>query len=238
VVAFTQGDYTQAQALHEESLALYRALGDKHGIAEALRNLGPVAHEQGDYAQAQALHEESLALYRALGDKYGTAVLLCNLGLVAHEQGDYAQARALHEESLALYRALGAKRGIAISLGNLGLVAHEQGDYAQARALHEESLALYRALGDKQGIAISLACHTALAVATERIERAVRLAGAMEALLQAQGAVLEALERRLCDTAVNTARAQLDSATFDTLWAEGQAMTLEQAIAYALGEDV
>jgi hypothetical protein len=105
--------------------------------------------------------------------------------------------------------------------------------------LYEESLGLVRALGDKPGIAGSLAVLVALAVATSQIERAVRLSGAVDALLQALGSVLEPLERGLYDTAVNAARAQLDAATFDALWAEGQAMTLEQAVAYALrGDDV
>jgi len=53
-------------------------------------------------------------------------------------------------------------------------------------------------------------------------------------LLRALGTVLEPLERRLYEAAMNSARAQFDAATFDALWAEGQAMTLEQAITYAL----
>ena len=151
-----QGDYARAAALHEQSLALYRQVGDQVGVAGSLHDLGNVAQEQGDYARAAALHEQSLALRRALGDQRGTAGSLHDLGTQAREQGDYARAAALHEQSLALRRALGDQRGTAASLHGLGDVAREQGDYARAAALLQESLALYRQVGDQMGTAGSL----------------------------------------------------------------------------------
>jgi predicted ATPase/Tfp pilus assembly protein PilF/transcriptional regulator with XRE-family HTH domain len=157
-LAFAQGEYGRAVALHEEALAIRRTLGDTHGIAASLNNLGNVAHVQGEYGRAAALHEESLALKRELGDTRGISASLNNLGNVAHQQGDYGRAAALYEESLALDRSLGDQRGIADSLNNLGGVAYAQGEHGRAVALYEESLALDRELGDQQGIANSL--HT------------------------------------------------------------------------------
>lgn len=156
VLAWSQGDYVGAQALHEESLALRRELGDKLGVAHTLTNLGNVAWSQGDYAAAQALHEESLVLKRELGDKLGISYSLNNLGTVAKEQSAFVAARALYVESLALRRELGDQLGIAYTLTNLGVVAHLQGDYSYARTLHEESLSLKQDLGDESGIAYTL----------------------------------------------------------------------------------
>ena len=155
-LAESQGDYAEARALHGESLAIRRQLGNQQGIAASLGNLGNVAYHQGDYAGARALHEESLAIKRQFGSPQSLAASLGNLGNVALCQGDYAGARALHEESLAVERQLGNQQGIAESLGNLGSVADSQGDYVGARALHEESLAICRQLGDQKGIADSL----------------------------------------------------------------------------------
>ena len=155
-LAWMQGDYFQARALQEESLAIRRELGEKKGIASSLNNLGLVACEQGDYIQSGVLHEESLAIRRELGDKSGIAASLHNLGNVACEQGEYARARVLEEESLAIRRELGERKGIASSLTILGLVACEQGDYIQSGVLHEESLTIKRDLEDKGGIIISL----------------------------------------------------------------------------------
>ena len=152
-LAEAQGDYATTQALNEESLALFRSLGDKPGIALSLHWLGIAAFGQGDYATARVLHEECLALYRELGDKEGIGFSLNCLGMAASDRGDFTGARALHEESLALFRELGIKRNIAISLDGLGIVAFGQGDYAAARALYKQSLTLFRELGDKKCIA-------------------------------------------------------------------------------------
>ena len=235
-VADEQGDYAQARALIQESLTLSRELSDKRFIAITLGNLGNVATNLGDYVQARGLYEESLALRRELGDKQLVTSALGNLGGLAANLGDYAQARALFEESLALSRELRDRRAIAWMLGNLGSMSHEQGNHDQARVLLQESLALVREQEDKLGVAHILAGLAASAAATGDLERAVRLAGATDTLLQAIGAVLAAVERGFCDTAVNTARDQLDATMFDALWAEGQAMTLEHAIEYALEE--
>jgi predicted ATPase/DNA-binding SARP family transcriptional activator len=155
-LAWMQGDYTAARALHEESLAICRELGDKSGLAASLTGLVYVVVEQGDYAAARALQGESLAICRELGDKPGVALSLVGLGYVAWLRGDYAAARTLHEESLAICRELGDKSGLALSLWGLGNVAKDQGEYAMARTLHGESMAIYRELGNRWGIALSL----------------------------------------------------------------------------------
>ena len=83
VLASQQSDYPAAQALHEESLAIRRELGDPRGIGVSLSNLGIVAYEQGDYSAARALQEESLAIFRELGDRRGIAASLNGLANVA-----------------------------------------------------------------------------------------------------------------------------------------------------------
>jgi tetratricopeptide (TPR) repeat protein len=234
----SQGDYAAAQTLYQECLALYQDLGDKQGIAYSLQGLGNVAFSQGDSAAARTLYEEGLALQRELGDKAGIAGSLNNLGNVAHEQGDYAPACTLYEESLALQRALGDKQGIGIALTNLGLIAHEQGDYVTARTLYEEGLAILRELGDKRGIAWSLEAFAVLASVQEPSKRALRLWGAAKALREEVGAPLSPPERPGYDRQVARARAALSKDVFAAAWSEGRAMTLEQAIAYALQDNL
>jgi predicted ATPase/transcriptional regulator with XRE-family HTH domain len=251
-VAQQQGDYTTARSLYEESLALKKELGDKWSIAISLNNLGLVVQEQGDYAAARALYEESLALARELGDTRGVAISLSTLGNIAHLQGDNLGARSLYEQSLALKKELGDKRGIAMSLSNLGLVALEQRDYANARSRFEESLALREELGDKWGIALSLAGLGGAAVGLgnsgsgenapeaagdlSEVRRGVRLLGVVEALLESTRAVLQTEDRLPYERAIASARALLGEDEYGQLWAEGRAMTLQQAIEYALGQ--
>src|SRR5207248_811282 len=99
------GDLEHAMALQQDSLTLYRVLGDRQGVAAALMALGQLARDRGDLGRATALVEESVGLYRELGDKIGIAWGIDRLGLIAQAQGDYGRAVLLYEESLALDRA-------------------------------------------------------------------------------------------------------------------------------------
>jgi predicted ATPase/class 3 adenylate cyclase/Tfp pilus assembly protein PilF len=153
MLARAQDDYAQATALLEESLALYRALRDKRGVASVLGNLGVIAFARGDYARATKLHEESLEHFRELGDRIGMASALSELGNVAMYQGDLARAERLLEESLALSRAAQDDQGIALALRRLGATLLQKGERALAKALLQESLELYRELGAVSGLA-------------------------------------------------------------------------------------
>jgi predicted ATPase/serine/threonine protein kinase len=154
-LAQNQGECLAARSMHEESLAIGRALGDKEGVANSLNNLGWIAWRLSDYAAALSLSSEALALHRQLNNKQGMTISLNNLGWVAHHQGDYAAARSFHEESLALRRELGDKRAIAFALANLGWAIDKQGDYERARTLLEEARAVFKQVGDKQLLAFS-----------------------------------------------------------------------------------
>jgi predicted ATPase/class 3 adenylate cyclase/Tfp pilus assembly protein PilF len=156
-LACWQGDFGRGADLIEESLALYRTLGDTSGIARTLGGLADAVELQGDYARATLLQEESLALRRALlGDRLGIAISLDHLGKVAHRRGEYERAAALCEESMALFREVGDHHGIAHSLSWLACVVERQGAYDRAVAMLEEALALCQAVGIRMTITWSL----------------------------------------------------------------------------------
>jgi predicted ATPase/class 3 adenylate cyclase/Tfp pilus assembly protein PilF len=236
-VAFRQGDSTAARVLFEESLVIRRELGEKSGIATCLLNLGSVAFVQGDYAGARSLYEQSLMIARELGNKVGIAVSLNNLGNVAHGQGDYAGARSLYEQSLMIARELGNKDVIASCLNNLGNVAHEQGDYAAAGSLYEESLTITRELGDRWLTAYNLEGLASLAGKEAQAQRSVRLWGAAAALREVMGSLLPPIERDKQEREMTAMRKTMVEDAFAAAWAQGQTMTMEQAIEYAI-EDV
>jgi predicted ATPase/DNA-binding SARP family transcriptional activator len=234
LIALEQSDYPAARSLQEESLAIKRDLGDKHGIASSLMNLGNVIGEQGDYAAARSLYEECLTLNRELGDKQGTAVSLGNLGLIALEQSDYPVARVLFEESLTLRRELGDKHGIAISSGNLGLVAIKQKDYPAAHVYVQECLTLNWKLGDKRNTASVLECCAVLAHRQQQPERATRVRGAAGAHPESTGLPVPPNAREEQEHDMASLRETLGEGAFGAIWAQGQAMSREQAVAYAL----
>jgi len=155
-LAFIQSNYDQGEILAQQSLALFRELGDRRGIALALDRLGMAAWRRGDFATARALMEEDLALFREVGDRDRVAWSLFTLGLLNTKQGEYTRACALFEESLTLFRELGNKRGMAASLTQLaGTLFVSQGNQDMIYPLLEEGLSLDREVGDKEGMAVS-----------------------------------------------------------------------------------
>ncbi|HLX57584.1 MAG TPA: tetratricopeptide repeat protein, partial [Ktedonobacteraceae bacterium] len=156
MLAYLQDNHGWAEQLCRESLALFRQIGDKRGIASSLIRLGQVAKARRNYAAARALLEESLALSKEVDDKGSIADALLLLARAAINQGEYSRARSLLEEGLALSREMGDKWGTAMALYHLARAVFSQGDLAEAHKLLEESLAIHRELGYKEGVAYAL----------------------------------------------------------------------------------
>ncbi len=230
-----QADYTSGRALYQESLVLWRKIGDKRGIAAVLGNLAFVAVGEGDLEAERALLEESLALRREVDDKGGIALALHSLGRMAFRQGDHVKARALLSESLPIWLQLEDKQAIAMVLENLGLLASREGAYAEARALLADSLAIRRELGHKAGIAYTLEGFAGLAAAQGQALRAARVFGAAEALRDTIGVPLLPPDRPDYDRYVAAARSGVSAEAFAAEWARGRGMSLEEAIAQATG---
>ncbi len=229
------GDYSSAQALLEESLALASELGDKRGIAAALNSLGHAATTQGHYRQAQELLEKSRALSQELGDTMAIAVTLIFLGDVMSLQGDYARAVALCQECLALARERDHTLMVGWAFYALGTLAQRQGDAGQARALLANSLPVFQEAGDMEGITVYLERMAEVAGIEGQPERLVRLFGAAMSLHSRLGHT--GTEQAMYGRQLLAARAQLDKGAYDVAWAEGRAMPREQAISYALEAD-
>jgi predicted ATPase/DNA-binding SARP family transcriptional activator/DNA-binding CsgD family transcriptional regulator len=235
-VALSQGDYERARTLLEESLSVFRELGNERNIASGSNALGELAFSQDDRVRAVRLFEEALRLARKAGDMQGMAVSLNNLGYASLLDGDWEQATEQLEESLALARELGDMLGTAITATNLGLAALIQGNHLQATVLLRESLALLQEIEDENNIADCLETIAGIAGAQGSAQRAARLWGAAQALREDIGLQLLPRERDLHEPYVATARSRLDEAAWKKAWAEGRAMTLEEAVEYALSE--
>jgi tetratricopeptide (TPR) repeat protein len=232
-LAARRGEYAAAHALQTDGLKVSQELGDKLLIAEMLLSLGIVAE---DYPTARSLFVESLVIRRELGTYWVPIALNC-LGSVTARHGDYAAARSLHDEALSICQQLGARDGIAQSLGGLADVAHLNGDDARALPLYRQSLRMWWELGEKPELLSPLE-HVATVLMTRgQQDRAVRIWGAAQAFRSMIGHPRRAYEADEYERQINAARAALGEKSFASVWAEGQVMGVDQAIAYALQDE-
>ncbi len=204
--------------------------------ARVLNGAGTLARMQGDFGVAQAHHEESLAIHDALGDKKGSAASLNGLGNLASSQGDYATARQRYERSLAIKREMGDKALIAGSLNNLGYLAYQQSDYKSARRYYVESLNLRREAGQLslQETLTLLQGLAEVATADNQQERGACLYGAIKGLCERPEGKMLTLDEKSFAADIATLRNALGEEAFAAAFAQGTAMTLEQALEYAL----
>jgi non-specific serine/threonine protein kinase len=230
-----EAEKARALAAAEESLALYQAMGHIHGSATSQRALGWAAMRQRDFARAEAAFAAYVAAMRALASDRDTALGLSDLGDATREQGDYARAAAYYEQSVALYRDLGLhsrwNQGV---LRDWGYVVLELGDHTRARRCFEECLAIGREIENQWQIADALEALASLAAAGGEPARALRLEGAAAAVRERAGQLPSYEEERASPARwLAAARAALDEQAQRTALAEGQAMSLQQAVAYA-----
>jgi hypothetical protein len=121
------------------------------------------------------------------------------------------------------------------ALGGLGHLERDEGNYDRARALYQESLVLRRGAGHEIALAQSLEDFAVLAGREQQAERAIRLLGAGEAFCETLGAQPPVAVPADYESTVAEGRAALGDAAFAAAWAEGRAMSLDEAVEYALG---
>jgi non-specific serine/threonine protein kinase len=180
--------------------------------------------------------EESMSLYDDLEDRSGLALSLNCLGDLQRGQGDYDRAAVLLAQALTLARERNDTRMIVNSSIGLGHAELRLGNSTQAQTHLEEGLALGQELGTDSVLGLSMSGLAGVSVARGQPEWAAGLLGAVDALFAASEYSLPPADRADFDHHVAVTRAQLDEATFEAAWANGRAMSLEEAVAYALDE--
>jgi tetratricopeptide (TPR) repeat protein len=232
-----QGDQTGARAMMEEALAVAREVGDTREASFALLNLGQLALDNGDHATAGGLLAEGLALARQVGDLHVIGGGLLWLGRLAMEEGDLGRARSFFGEVLGRSRSIGHSIGHLYAQSFLGEISRREGDFARARGLIQAALLDVRRIEEVAARGSVLKVAAGIEIDSGRPAVAVRLLAAIEAAWRRAGfARSNSYTWILHEQHLASARMVLDGDAFAAAWAEGQAMTLEQAIDLALAD--
>jgi predicted ATPase/DNA-binding SARP family transcriptional activator/Tfp pilus assembly protein PilF len=238
LVAADEGEYEYAISLYEESLVLNRELQNMAGLTLTLHNLGGLLVEnRGDYSIALSMLMESLKLSRELGRNFFLIPHTLNhLGNLYLNRADFKQARDYFDESLNLSRESDNKYGIGHALHGLGRLDHLQGECEQAQEFYKKSVTALHEINAKVVIIWNLIALADLACGHGQFLRAATLLGASEKLRQITSTSLPLIRRDEYERAIANVRGQLDEAQFNEFWARGREMSVDQTVAYAIGE--
>jgi predicted ATPase/DNA-binding XRE family transcriptional regulator/Tfp pilus assembly protein PilF len=227
-------DDQAAIALLQESVAISRQLNDELCQANALDTLGDVAWRNGDFAKARDYYAESLELYRRGGDPSRIGLSLASAGRLHVDYGSYQEAERLLTEALPLLKSASDLRGTGYCLNALGRLALMQGEVKQAATWFRQALSLNHELGYVVDIS---ECLHELAV--------VEAIAGDEHSATLLWAAATAIQKRIgftfpIDDPIHTQApvAWLQAAPASKEWAQGESMSPDQAVDYALGREI
>jgi tetratricopeptide (TPR) repeat protein len=232
-LVYILGQFDRGMALYEESLALYRSLGDELGVAHMVHRLAVDAVRVGDLERGRALTEEARSMAVGLGARKEEALAFATLGSIAFEEGDTDQAIELIEQSVALAADIGFAWWQGGRLLDLAEIASGAGRTEDAERWVLEGLAVLLPLRDRQLLVYGLAMLAGLEAERGHAQRAGQLWGAVEAE-EERGAIgqwesaREEFERSVLAHSDSELQAGREA---------GRLLSLEDAVSLALAPD-
>jgi predicted ATPase len=245
-VCWWQADIASMRVAYAEAVEIWRRLGDKSELANALYNYSFVFSVPEDPTDPAAIvdqsnegeryQDEAIALYRELGDEHGEANVLWGQGNKKYFSEEPDAGVAEFTQALEKFRRVGDRTMEAWSLHMVGSALLRTRKRDESRPYLQEALRHFVLAGDAAGMTLVVDDLSAQALADEEPERAARLWGAGRALAKATGATLASFTDAWIETQLRpNVRNMIDKADLDRWAAEGAAMSLDDAVAYALG---
>ncbi len=230
------GDPTEAAALAERAIEIWRSLGDELELGLALEALGWARFFTGEIERALAPMEECVACMRRIGDRRLINRAMVGVGQILVPLGDAQVGEPLAKETLAVGRELDAPRDIHYSLHYLGDYALLRGDGTEALGWYEQSMEAALAYGNVAEAALELEALAMALAALGRRAEAVRLGAAAATRMADLGFDTSGVAwwGRLKERYLGAAREALDQPAAMRLEAEGRVMGWDAARIEAL----
>jgi predicted ATPase/DNA-binding CsgD family transcriptional regulator len=234
-LAFWQGDYTFARAHAERSLATFQELGEEVEAGWSRNVLGTICAYAGDDEAGQR-HLD--AVIGSTGDVDLRVDSLISKGELLLLRGELAAGRELLERSLSSAGGPDARWPVANGVLFLAIADFLERDYERARQRLTDCLPLYRQAGNRYALAGALDVFAGLALVDRDPERALRLEGAAAAFRdQIRAPLPPRWHARVRESVIEPARAAAGAAA-DRAWSAGGRMTMDEAVALALADEL
>jgi predicted ATPase/DNA-binding SARP family transcriptional activator len=236
-INFEYGDYQTGRAYLATAKQNDLAKGAEWPLAMTLLNQGTMEARLGEFAEANRLLAEGLTIMRRLDDAWGIAGTLLRQGRVYIWQNRMAEAADVVAQSQSICQALQSDGWMADWHSNAALIATHHGEEEQANQHLREALLLRQKNGVPRYLLQILEPTILIFVSQNRDYAGLAIASAIHAYRQKLNFVAPPVEKKLIDDAVAQARQQLTPAVANAAWATGAAITLNEAMIYALADE-
>lgn len=141
------GAFQEALAKYEQSLALWREVGDPAWEAETFYRIGWMHQDLGNPARAVEALDQALPRFRQLGSRREEGIVLNRIGANRIQLGEAEVALRAHQEALVIFEAEDQPHLVASALSNLGNAHLYLGESAKAEERFEQAIERARAAG-------------------------------------------------------------------------------------------
>lgn len=215
----------------EESDRLYKQIGSSNTSVNPLL-FAEIAWSNGDFEKARSLYMELQERFSLLGERFWKARCMENLGRLAMEEGNLHEAQVYLEQALIMKREVEYKPVIASCLLYLSNLFYLQGNLEKFKQNFRESLSFRNYLDKFQKASILLIILGSLYL--QKPESVAQLSGAIDLYQGNSDFAFRPLDKRYAHRAETHARKSLGDVAFEAAFAEGQEMSLDEALDLAL----
>jgi DNA-binding CsgD family transcriptional regulator len=233
-VAWRQADHAASRRLAESAVSMARKVGDPELIGRALNGAGLVYETAGDLTLAGQMYDEALSVLSDSTNQELVDDVSNTRGVLAITQGDPASALEILTRCVASARSQGDSPRMARYLESLANAHLDLGRVDEAAESWQESLSVFRVVNDWFGIIWCLVGLSLVAAARRQDDRVLRLAGAADRLSREYSLTSWSLRTQQIGDARKRASDRMGTRG-EAAWKEGQTMTTDEALEYALG---
>lgn len=239
-IRYRQGQFERALRSYTEATRIWRELGDRREIANALYNESFTLGMRAP-SQATPLLEEAAAIYRDLGDDLGLAkvlwaeaTLLLRVPDAPLRVPDAPAATSRLDEARTIFSRAGERTMEAWAEHMLGGALTSADRLDEAQAMFDRALEHFADVGDVAGLSIAFADQAVVAYREGDLERSARLdIAGRDVGISTSVRLMEASAGEFANVWVATTPAELPPGRYAELQAEVGTWSLDDMLSYA-----
>ncbi len=225
------------EAAQEALFIFNHEVNDSFGLGMAYMGMARLAAERGDENQKEMYINKLKGIIRESPGTFQEGMFHLSLGITESAQGNYAAAIKFLEDGRKIFKGIGSVNFELILRSEIGHIERRTGNLEQANLIYRETIKDWQVLGNRSAIAHQLECFGFIAIADEDPQRAIKLLSAADSLRENTQSQMTDQERIEYGEHFGRLRSMLPDAEFNTIWAEGRSMTIEESIKLAISDD-
>jgi len=231
-----RNNYQRSISTYEKAVKLFEKVGDIESSTNQMLNLVMRHMINGNLQLAQKWLDEVVKKSQNLNNKGLQTNILHQYGCMALIRGDYEMARTNLLEAMETSQTMGYLIAFLWSHVRLGYVALREGNVLEARSIFTETTHNFQADQNTIGVIFTLEGMASLYITLGKADMAAHLVGWADSTREKISDTRPLLEQDDVDKIIAACLAQIGEIAFSEAYDEGQRMTLDDAVAYALGE--